>query len=179
MAKHVLIVHYTFGGNTAGLARSLAAALGEANADVEQILEPVPRRGLAGGLRAGIGAMLRRASPILMPMRRPSSYDVVMLGSPIWMGRVATPVREFLRTQPFGHARLGLFTTSAGPVGLAALREVEALAGRPVASRLHLVTRQAPETERIRAFLEPLGLAMASPPALSVVAGATRAEAVS
>lgn len=172
MAKRILIVYYTFTGNTGGLARSLTATLGEANLDVEQIREPRPRRGFGGGLRAGFAAMLRRVSPILPPLRRPAEYDAVLLGTPIWMGRVATPVREYLRTQSFGRARLGLFSTSGGPVGLATLREVERLAGRPVASRLHLITREAPDLERIRTFLEPLGLAL-GPPTLAGQPGAS------
>jgi hypothetical protein len=120
MANHTLIVHCTFGGNNGRPAASLIAGLGTANVAGDEIR----RHAIADGLRAAGGVALRRATPILMPLWRAADYDVVLPGSPVWMGRGATPVRTLPRLRPLNLARSGVFSTSSVPDGLAKLREI-------------------------------------------------------
>lgn len=158
MRKRALIAYYSYTGRTGQLARALASSLDAADHDLEEIVEVRLRRGWSGGLRAAAGAMLRRATPIALPLHPPDEYEVVLIGTPIWMGRVATPMRTYLQSQSFGDARLGVFSTSGGPVQAEAMAEIARLAGGPIAARLHLVGKGSVSPEQIQGFLEDLGL---------------------
>ncbi len=88
-----LVVYYSRTGNTRTIGEELAAALG---ADVEELAEVQDRQGRLGYLRSGLDAGLRKAS-VLQPLQHePSAYERLVVGTPIWVSTVSSPVRAFL-----------------------------------------------------------------------------------
>ena len=88
-----LVVYYSRTGNTRTIGREVAALLG---ADVEELDDGQDRRSPAGYLRSGLEARTRRPVTLKPLMHDPSTYDLLVVGSPVWVSTVSTPVRAYL-----------------------------------------------------------------------------------
>ena len=125
MSEHPLIVFYSMGGNTRRLAEELHAAMG---GDLEEIAEIHPRhRGGVGVLRALFDTLLRRRPGIVAPAHRPEDYDVLVLGGPIWAGRIAAPVRTYAERYGGGARGVAFFCTHGGSGSAAAFPDLARL----------------------------------------------------
>ena len=113
----VLVVYYSSAGHTRTIAEQIAKA---ASADIEEL------RGI--GEPAGTGMrhylwILRRLlltqKPALAPLRCDAgAYDLVILGSPVWLGTFSPFVRSYIRSAPLAGKRIALFCSyrnSPGP----------------------------------------------------------------
>jgi multimeric flavodoxin WrbA len=74
-----------------------------------------------GGLQAIMGAtpLLERARVNL------ADYDVVIVGTPVWAGRTAPPVRSFLARLPLEGRQVAYFSTFQGSAGQSFAEMVE------------------------------------------------------
>jgi len=128
----VLVIDYSRSGNTHKVAQAIAGACG---ADLEQIRDARPRRGLWGWIRSGREAIRAIPGDIRPPRRDPATYDLVVLGSPVWAGHVSSPMRAYLGQRSGKLRRVALFVTEGGSGGPKALAEMSALSGlQPVAT---------------------------------------------
>jgi len=84
-----LVVYYSRTGTTRRLAEVLAKAL---QADIEPVIDTKKRSGTLGYLRSVVEALQKRGAPI-EPMRTdPRSYDLVVIGTPVWAWSVSLAV---------------------------------------------------------------------------------------
>lgn len=133
MTSRTLIVFYSMGGNTRAIATELRDAIG---ADVEEIAEKRRRRGFAGTLRALFDAVSRRTPPILAASRDPAQYDLLLLGGPIWAGRMASPVRSYAKRYGKAAARIAFFCTEGGRGADTAFADLQQLCGHAAEATL-------------------------------------------
>ena len=92
---YTLCVYYSRTGNTEKLMREIAQEL---KCELVKLDDGVDRAGLKGWLTSGKQAMARSLPPV-KPFRTAfplDVYDLVIIGSPVWAGRCAAPVRSFL-----------------------------------------------------------------------------------
>ena len=91
----ILCIYYSRSGNTRAAAEEIAAAL---DAELAEITDAQDRSGLKGYFRSGLDAMRRTVQPIdpLQTERPLTDYRLVILASPVWAGRCASPVKSFL-----------------------------------------------------------------------------------
>jgi len=103
-----LVVYYTRTGHTRRVAEDIATAL---EADIEELKDDVHRGGPIGFVRSGMEA--RNGTTVnLEPLEhRPSDYDLVVVGTPVWAQNVSSPVRTFLESVDLGNAKVGWFCT--------------------------------------------------------------------
>ena len=90
------VVYYSMSGKVDAAARRIAGELG---ADLIRLFPqtPYPAKGLAKFLHGGKSA-LRGAAPALQPYDfDAAAYDLVILGTPVWAGTFAPPLRSFLQ----------------------------------------------------------------------------------
>ena len=128
MSQRNLVAFYSMSGNTRALANEIRDA---AHAHLEEIVEPRPRRGLLGVARALFDSLLRREPPIEAAARDPSLYELLILGGPVWAGRIAAPVRSYARKYGSRASRVAFFCTQGGNGADEAFAELAALCGRP------------------------------------------------
>ena len=128
----VLVVFYSLSGHTRDLGREIADALG---ADVETLSTPGERAGRRPShLRCHLESLLRLATPIVRPVHDPALYDLVVIGSPVWLGRVAGPVRSWLRFARGRIHRSAYFVTHGAGGRGESLEQMHRLSGvEPVA----------------------------------------------
>jgi len=124
----ILVVYFSRTGHTRRIAEEIAR---RCDADVEGIEEARSRRGFFGYLRSAREAYKKVAVEI-QPLRyAPSSYDVVVLGTPVWAGHLSSPMRAFLRAHAAEIASCALFCTLGGSGAERTLAEMAELLGRP------------------------------------------------
>jgi flavodoxin len=92
-ASKTLVVFYSRSGTTQRIAEALSRSL---KCDLEEITEPKPRTGFLGYIRSLLEASRMRPSTILPKKHEVSSYDLVVIGTPVWAWSLSSPVRAYL-----------------------------------------------------------------------------------
>lgn len=124
-----LVAFFSRSGHTRDLAGILAERL---SADLDTITELGPSRlGRRGYLRSSVDAILQNAPAIRAPMHDPASYDLVIIGTPVWWMGVSPPVRTFLLTHRGRLRDVAFFGTCGGRGADRAFRQMSELCGLP------------------------------------------------
>jgi len=109
--SNVLVVYFSRSGHTRSAAERVARTL---HADVEEITEARDRAGILGYLRSSVEAFFHRVPPIAPPARDASSYDLVVIGTPIWNASLSSPVRAYLAQNAHRLTRYAAMLTCGG-----------------------------------------------------------------
>lgn len=121
----VLVVSYSRNGTTRTVGDEIALAL---SADHREIVDVTPRRGLRGYWRSGLEALARGLPSIRIDFD-PGDYDAVVVGSPVWTGTMASPMRTFLFLHGHRLRRPAFFCTLGGRGAHQTLDEMMAMCG--------------------------------------------------
>ena len=152
----ILVVYYSRSGTTRKVAQSVAAAL---QCDSEEIVEGRSRSGILGYLRSVIEARRQIPARVALPVRDPSTYDVIVVGTPVWAWSVSSPVRAYMIANKGKFPALAFFCTLGGAGADRAFAQMQDLAGKRPAACL---TVTAPDfasgsyRSRLTAFVESL-----------------------
>jgi flavodoxin len=160
----VLVVFYSRTGTTRRLASAIAQAGGW---DLEELYDTCDRSGVLGFVRslfdAGFGTLTR-----LETVRHdPSSYDLVLVGTPIWNSSLSNPVLTYVMEHRHALPDLGIFTTHGGRGERGAIRQLLRVTGKLPFAELTMTNRQidagrfAPEVHR---FVDTIQMALTSRP---------------
>lgn len=156
---HCLVVSYSRTGATDLVARAVATRLG---ADLQQVAVARDRAGPWGFFWAGYAALRQRSEPLVSAHPGLAGYDMVVLASPVWAGKLSVPMRSFLtRHRADLPDRVALVMTSGDPVRRAApFADFEAAVGRAPVATLHVgekLARAGGFDDRVDAFAQELG----------------------
>jgi flavodoxin len=153
---HVLVVYFSRTGVTERLAAQLAASLG---AGLESVKPVEPYAGRGGYLKA-IWHSLRRRAPAVDCERDPADYSVVIIGSPVWAGRLSAPMRSYLTRFRGRIGHMAAFWVSGSGQGYSGVRsEIEQLTGQALLATASFSEREA-GNDTARAKLEALAQAI-------------------
>ena len=92
----VLCLYYSRSGKTRASMEEIAQAL---DAELVAVTDGVDRSGFKGYMRSGMDAM-RKGTKALEPFETEKNledYRLVIVGTPIWAGRVSSPIRGRLK----------------------------------------------------------------------------------
>jgi hypothetical protein len=86
-------------------------------------------------LRSAREALKRLPAEIEPPAHAPGEYDIVILGTPVWAGHLASPLRAYLSLRRPEFPRVAFFCTQGGSGAPKVFREMADLAGKaPIAT---------------------------------------------
>ncbi len=91
---NALVVYYSRTGNTKTAAEKLATIL---NADLVRIMNRDNYKGIIGFIRCGFEAAMGRDAAIADMSIDFGAYDQVVVCTPVWAGKMSSPVRSFLK----------------------------------------------------------------------------------
>ncbi len=114
----VLVAYYSSAGHTRTIAEQIAKA---AQADLEELR--------AVGEPSGTGArhyfwtlrylLLSQKPPLILAQHDASTYDLIILGSPVWLGTFSPVLRSYIRAAPLARKRVALFCSYRNSPGSA------------------------------------------------------------
>lgn len=132
-----LIAYYSRTGITKKVAEVLAQKMG---AEVEEIKDTVNRNGAKGFLISGRDAMKRKLTKLEPLKLDPAGYDLVVVGTPVWVGNVSAPVRTYLSENKDKFKKTAFFCTLGGSGDKKTFAEMEKIIGQKPAGTLALKT---------------------------------------
>jgi flavodoxin len=155
-----LVVYYSRSGHTHQVAREIATRCG---ADLEAIREPgqsaTATTGAVGYLRASWQALCRAAPAISPALKDPADYDLVIIGTPIWVYGLAPPVRSYAQQYVRRFKRVAFFCTEGGSGDQKAFDELARLCGKKPVATFAVTEKELPEpahSEPLRGFVSRL-----------------------
>ena len=112
----ILVVYYSFEGNTKYIAEGIAEAT---NAD---LLELKPKkemrsRGFSKFVWGGAQVYMQKKPELLPYDKNPQDYDVIFIGTPVWAWTLTPVIRSFLSNANINGKRIGLFSCHGGQAG--------------------------------------------------------------
>src|SRR5689334_1413901 len=104
-----LIVYYSLTGNTARVAHDLAQRLG---GELESIRDREHGAGILGFIKCSFDALRGTKVDIAPIFRNPRDYSLVIVGTPVWAGKMTPAMRTYLQQFRGQFRQLVFFTTS-------------------------------------------------------------------
>ncbi|AYQ29487.1 MULTISPECIES: flavodoxin [unclassified Polaromonas] len=128
MSKSTLIVCYSNTGTSRRVAELLASQF---QWPCGEISEDRSRTGTIGMLRCVADSLLRRHPAIRYTGPDPRSFHTVVLIAPIWLYRLAGPMRSFVRDHSSILKRVAVISVMGGQGATNAFSEVDQILGHP------------------------------------------------
>jgi len=121
-----LVVCFSLTGNTRLVAKTMAK---EINADYAEIvpLKQYPLRGAYLYIKGGKEAVFKSEPALEEGTVRYEDYDLIIVGTPVWAGTMAPPLRTFLKSPALRGKKLFLFCTHGSGPG-SCLRDMREIA---------------------------------------------------
>jgi hypothetical protein len=158
----ILVVCYSYTGTSLQLARELCTLQGWRKADIALAQ---PRRGRSGYWRCVLDSVLRRKPRIRYDGPAPSEFDALVLVSPIWAFRLASPMRSFLAQHRDQLPEVAVISVMGGAGARNAVSEVGRLIGRLPIRNAAFTMQEVEETDchaNLQSFADALRTALAS-----------------
>jgi len=168
---NVLVVFYSRTGVGRRVAHDLSRVL---HCENEEIVDDTIRRGAVGYARCTLDSIFGRHANLRPFAHDLASYDLVIVGSPIWDFSVSSPARTFLETRRSELPSLAFYLTCGGSGSGRALQRMAAAAGKQPIAELVLKVSEVERGDhhaKMRRFVEAIGGA----PYVSHASVATRA----
>jgi flavodoxin len=154
--NRILVVFFSRTGTTRKIASLLTNMLG---AQAEEIVACADRSGPFGYVRSLVEALEQRPAQIVGSTRDVSTYDLVVIGTPVWANSISSPVRAYLLANRSHFKNVAFFCSFARRSNRTALKQMRALAGVPALAECSLTAREARHSESseiLRDFVERL-----------------------
>ncbi len=128
---NVLVAFYSLEGNCRALSRVIHGSLeNSVMLELRPVNFSIPRSGVFKYLVGGMAALLKE-KPELQPFDDVfASADFVIVGSPVWFGRMSSPVRSFLENADWKGKKAAVFAMHRGGKGSAAADMAAIIAGK-------------------------------------------------
>lgn len=151
--SRVLVACYSRSGYTASLVQEIVGMTGWERLDIK---DRHPRDGGWGQFRCVLDVLFHRRPAIAADGRSLRDYDLVVLAAPVWMARLAAPMRSYIDSHKGEFKSVAYVCTYGGRGADNAARQVAHLAGVPLKASLAVTSQeleQADYRRRLDGFL--------------------------
>lgn len=150
----ILVAFYSRTGTTKKVGESIAENL---KCDSEEIFDTKKREGLIGYVRGGKDALTRKLTKIKPIKKDSSNYDLVIIGTPVWAGRMTPAIRTYISENKFNN--VAFFGTMGGNNPSNTFSEMEEITGKKPKDILVLRTKEVAKNEysgKVSEFVEKI-----------------------
>lgn len=151
-----LIVYFSRTGRTRRVAEAIQALTGF---DIEEIKEAKGRGGPIGWLKSGMESTRKMLPQIEALQHDQASYDLVVIGTPIWASNMSSPVRAYVTKYGSEIKKAALFCTGDGDNPEKAFTSIIELLGKEPIATMGLIGEEREgeaATQRIKVFVADL-----------------------
>lgn len=132
----ILLIFYSRTGNTRIVAEEIANNI---QCDMEEIIDTQNRKGILGYLRSGFEAVREKLTTIKPSIYDPTQYDLIILGTPVWAGKICSPLRTYLKEHQ-NLKKVAFFCTCGSSAGQV-FKYMEELTGKTPEYQLEITTK--------------------------------------
>ena len=153
-----IVVVFSLTGHTRRVGAEIAQRLG---CPIVEITEPRPRRGALAYLRSGFEALFGRLPQIQPIDQNLRDFSLMVIGTPVWVGHVSSPVRSFLSLHRKEIGSLAAFCTMGGRDPGSTLTDMASVAGKPTVATLATSEHEVGSPQhaaRLEAFIAAIGV---------------------
>jgi len=153
---NTLVVYYTRTGNTKKMAEEIAAKL---DADRDEIIDKTKRSGFFGWFRAGYHSVREKLTEIEDMEKDPSNYDLIILGTPTWGGKMTPALRTYIIRYKDQLNKVAIFITSSGKKGNPLIESISEFCGKDPIATAHIIQKEIEEDkyqEKIDQFVQEI-----------------------
>ena len=134
----ILVLCYSRTGNTRVVGQAIASALG---AEFEELQTVEPGAGPRSYSRCALDILFRRRVKLAPLAHNPAEFALVVIGTPVWMASVSSPVRSLLRVMRSRLPHIAVFLTHGGTSKERVFEQLESLAAQTPLARLAVTER--------------------------------------
>lgn len=111
--KSALIVYFSFDGNTKLIAEKIGETL---NADVVELKtsKKYPTEGIGKYFWGGKSVVFRDKPTLTNENIDLSRYETIIIGTPVWAGSFAPPIRSFVNDYKIVNKKIAIFASHGG-----------------------------------------------------------------
>lgn len=152
----ILVVYYSRTGHTKKIGDMMADDL---KCDHEEIVDLKKRTGFWGWFSLGKDATKKDITKIESPKNNPSSYDMVVIGTPIHSWGLSSPVRTYIRENKDKFKNVAFFCTCGGSGMERAFQDMETESGKKPVAIMAIRERDLKEkkySEKINQFIKSI-----------------------
>ncbi|MDR2607487.1 MAG: flavodoxin [Treponema sp.] len=154
------VIYYSLDGNCRLVAQMLREELGADLFSIET-LDSKKRKGLSKFVWGGRMVFTHKEPPLKPLTVDPASYDLLILGAPVWAGSPAPPMMSFLAQEAIpAKKRLALFCCHMGGMGKALETFKSRLAGNEIVSTKDFISPEKQTAENLQAAVKEWTLAL-------------------
>ena len=135
----ILIIFYSRTGTTKKIANLIAEIL---NCDIEEIYDTKNRNGFFGYIKSAIDAMRKKLTTLEKINKNPEIYDLIAIGTPIWVSSMSTPIRTYLVENKEKFKKVAFFCTEGGRGGEKCFKNMAKLCDKTPIAILELTTKE-------------------------------------
>lgn len=140
----VLVAYYSRTNVTKKVGDAIAKSL---NADVEEITSTVKYGGKIGYARAGKDAIKEKIIELGDLKYKPSDYDLVYLGAPVWAGKAANPMISYIKQNEGKFNNVKFFATAGSNDFEKIFKQMQDYVGKAPQKTLGLTTKEVKKEE--------------------------------
>ena len=151
-----LVVFYSRTGMTRKIADAISSSL---KCDVEELVDTKDRSGVLGYIMAGKDAASGALTKIREPKNNPGSYDIVIMGTPVWAFNASCPVRTYIFQNKDNLKNIAFFCTQGGYGSKGVFRTMENICGKKPKAILELTAKEIVKGEyipKVNKFLDDI-----------------------
>ncbi len=130
-----LVICYSRSGHTKKVAEAISFVL---KCDIEEIKDKVDRRGIWGWLTSGRDASMGNLTKISDVMKSIDSYDMVIIGTPIFAWNLSPAIRTFLSENAEKISNAAFFCTEGNTGASNAFKTMSSILGKEPAATLEI-----------------------------------------
>jgi flavodoxin len=146
-----LVVFYSRDGHTREIGRKIAQEL---SCREEELKDAKNREGFFGWLGGGRDALRKKLTELKGKLHNPAMYDIVIIGTPVWAGRMAPAVRTYVSKNEHKFRKIALFSTAGSEDGEKALLEIEEICGKKPLAALPILARETGKEKTGKEIIE-------------------------
>jgi flavodoxin len=119
-----LVVFYSRKGATRNVAEAISKLL---KCDIEEIFDTKKRTGVIGYLRSGFDGKFKKRTVIEEVKKNPASYDLVVMGTPIWSSAMSSSIRTYITQNKGTFKNVAFFCTAGSGSNGSSFAEMQSL----------------------------------------------------
>lgn len=161
----ILIVYYTRTNTTKKLAEAIKREINIQKPEIEVVLEEVidltKRTGGIGYMLSGRDVVMKRPTRIENLKHNPANYDLVLIGSPVWVGTMAPAIREYVKQIKSQLRKIVFFSTQGGDYRQRIFDDLKREIGRePIADEWFTTKNVVADTfnDKLKEFIKKLNI---------------------